>query len=493
MNMDSNIIPNSFHFIYDSAYQHDLYEYEYFAIKSAFDINKPDKIYFHYYNLPEGKLWDKIKDIITPIKINIKILSDKLKYIFIFQILLQYGGIYLELKSLCINPLKDLLNYNFFKSENNEIIGAESKSFMAFKYLQHLLNNQDNSLVDFNEKFGIRNINGKFINNHIIENLNYDTSINNINYILFTEINDYSFSQYFHLVKNCNIIFLNNNKLIDITLDHIFNKVTIYNLLVRNVLAYNLINNSINIDREKYDLINNIDCIYWINLESSHERREHMKKLLNNLNINNQLINAVDGNIEKDIANKYYYAENNNYPKYSNKEYAVLFSHLKAIETYSLYNAPIHKVALICEDDLCYDFINYWKCDIKTIVEGAPEDWDIIMLGYFSLNLNFSETYKKWNNEWSALAYLVNHNNMHKINCLKKDNKWICKESDLMVSDNYIFSKFNTYVYKYPYFTFPNENDSTFHEDHLNYHRIYKISNYLTLEGIYEGYLKGTQ
>ena len=55
-----------------------------------------------------------------------------------------------------------------------------------------------------------------------------------------------------------------------------------------------------------------------------------------------------------------------------------------------------------------------------------------------------------------------------------------------MVSDNYIFSKFNTYVYKYPYFTFPNDNDSTFHSDHLSYHKIYKISNIITLEKMYD-------
>ena len=48
-----------------------------------------------------------------------------------------------------------------------------------------------------------------------------------------------------------------------------------------------------------------------------------------------------------------------------------------------------------------------------------------------------------------------------------------------MVSDNYIFSKVNTYIYKYPYFTFPNDNDSTLHSDHLNYHKIYKNCNYL--------------
>lgn len=110
------------------------------------------------------------------------------------------------------------------------------------------------------------------------------------------------------------------------------------------------------------------------------------------------------------------------------------------------------------------------------------------MLGYFSLKIH-SEKYQKWDNEWSAISYLVNYKSMGKIKNIKMDGKWICKDTDLMVSDNYIFSKFNTYVYKYPFFTFPNDNDSTFHADHLDYHYMYKISNYITLENIYKQYL----
>jgi hypothetical protein len=111
------------------------------------------------------------------------------------------------------------------------------------------------------------------------------------------------------------------------------------------------------------------------------------------------------------------------------------------------------------------------------------------MLGYFSLNMKNNGLYNKWNNEFSAISYLINYEIKDKVMKLKKDDLWICNENDLMVSDNYIFSKFNTYVYKYPFFTFPNENDSTFHEDHINYHKIYKNINYLTLENIYEEYI----
>ena len=168
-------------------------------------------------------------------------------------------------------------------------------------------------------------------------------------------------------------------------------------------------------------------------------------------------------------------------------------THLKAIDEYC--NIPKetlkYGVGLICEDDLSLDFYKYWKKDIKSIIEEAPDDWEIILLGYFSLNLNRMDSFSVWNNEWSAISYLVRYDKIKiKIDELKINDfkKWRCTSYDLMVSDNYIFSKFKTYVYKYPYFTFPNDNDSTFHDDHLDYHRIYKGSNYITLEGIYDYY-----
>jgi GR25 family glycosyltransferase involved in LPS biosynthesis len=245
-----------------------------------------------------------------------------------------------------------------------------------------------------------------------------------------------------------------------------------------------------NIVHDKYNYINNIDIIYWINLDESIDRKDNMICLLNHFDIKNQRIEAINGNSVKDIHKEYFYNETNNYPNYTNKEYAILLSHLNTIELFSKLEEKEIKygIGLICEDDLSFDFIHYWNKDIRTIVEEAPENWDIIMLGYFSLNIHNKELYKKWDNEWSAISYLVNYKSIKKINNLKKNDKWICKDTDLMVSDNYIFSKLNTYIYKYPYFTFPNNNDSTFHNDHIDYHKIYKISNYITHEEIYDKY-----
>ena len=486
----NNKIPNNFHLLYESLNEI-LDIHIYFSIKSIININNPCKIYFHYYKIPSGVLWNKIKNYLILYKINIpvnclndpKLYLKKHKYIIIYKNLIEYGGIYLDINSICINPMKELLKYNFVKSKNNEIICSEKKSYMAYKYFQLFLHNKK-----FNEKYGSFIINNNTINNYLIECLNYEDL--NIYNLIFNEIHDYSFSDYFNLINNSYFLSLSDclKDLDKLNLNDILNKVTIYNLLVKNVLSYNYIHNEIYvIDKSNFNLINNIDKIYWINLEESIKRKENMIHLLNNFNIKNIRINAINGNLEENICNKYFYCENNNYPKFSNKEYAILLSHLNTIELFSKTNKLELKYnnALILEDDISLDFINYWKKDLKNIIEEAPKDYDIIMLSYFSLNINFKELYKKWNNEWSAAAYIINYNSLKsKINNLKKNNKWLCNENDLMVADSYIFSKFNTYIYKYPYFTFPNQNDSTLHNDHLNYHNIYKSCNYITLNNI---------
>jgi len=460
------MVPNIYHLFYTDI-NNNFNICNYFCIKSIIEINKSEKIYFNYIILPTCTLWDKIKDklilkrIFMPYEDKKKDL-EVVRNILIYKSLLDLGGIYIDLNSICINPISEIKD-DFIKSKNNEIICSEKNSPIANKYFEHYVNNEH-----------------YFIDNSLY-NLNYDSSYENI---MFNEIHDYSFGPYFHLVENCKFIHLPENNLFT---DDVYNKITIYSLLVRNILGYNLINNNNNLSLEKCKLINNIDTIYWINLESSEDRRNNMIKILDNFpNIKSERISAIDGSCIQDINISYFYSENNIYPKYSNKEYAILLSHLNTIYKYANTDSTSNKygVALILEDDLSLDFMNYWEKDIATIIKEVPEDWDIIMLGYFSLNLNRKETYQKWNNEWSAIAYLVNHKNIQKIGNLKMNEKWICNEYDLMVSDNYIFSKFNTYVYNRPYFTFPNNNDSTFHSDHLQYHKIYKICNYITLNNL---------
>ena len=508
-----NIIYHLIYDIYNKDY--DIEVYIFFCILSIFEINKSDlidfKIYFHYSYLPNqnGKLWNIIKnklndklvlkkikcnEITNEIKNNNVDFKVDFKLEFIKKILNEYGGIYIKNNCLLLkkinlkNSIKKIINDNNINDNNINDNNMNDNNMNDNNMNDNNMN--DNKLVETPCMIYLNTISSdlKYINYFRTDDTN----------ILFKEIFDYTFSTYFYILKNSDIIYfdMDYSDLKNINMYDVFNKTTIYNLLIRHVITYSYmmydkINNKINLN-----MLNNIDIILWINLKNSKKRSLNMTQILSNFDIPNQRIEAINGSIEDDISYNYFECINKlEYPKYSNKEYAILATHLKAIETYANIPRDLVKygIGLICEDDLSLDFSKYWKSDIKSIIENAPEDWEIIMLGYFSLNLNRTNDMSIWCNEWSAISYLVRYEKLdNKILSLKAPNnlnKWICETNDLMVSDNYIFSKFKTYVYKYPYFTFPNDNDSTFHEDHLNYHQIYKQSNYITLEGLYDEFV----
>lgn len=497
----------NFHTFFINNNNNDLTIYHYLAIESLFLTNNIDQLFIHYYNLPYGKLWNKIMDNYgLKIKlVNIKI-PEKLFYEYrlsiIFNILYEYGGFYFEKNVLFLNNIKinNLIRDNIYKTIDNSLFYSIKENNFTYSLFKYFLDNSS---------YTIKDISDDHINNITPIYLQYDINVDNLNYIINKEISDYTFGQYFHIINNSEFFTyhnIDNNEIYNLDYNTLFKKITIFNLLIRSIYAIKYIkdidiNNQIetNIYEHKFNLINNIDKIYWINLERSDDRKIRMENLLKNINIENERVNAYDGHYENEINKKYFNCIDGNecYPINCNKEYAILLSHLSCIETFinnnnNNNNEKIYNIGLIYEDDLSFDFIQYWDKDIKTLIDETPDDWEILMLGYFSLNLEYKDEINKWDNEWSALSYLINGDNIkknNKINLLKdENNKWKCNKDEIMVADHYIFKHFNTYVSKYPYFTFPNDNDSTLHDDHIQYHKIYKICNYLTLERVVENF-----
>jgi hypothetical protein len=92
---------------------------EYLAIKSAYVVNKPDKIYFYYVHEPTGNLWETVKPLIVPKKIKPPdtIYGNEVKHyahqsdVVRLEMLYEVGGIYLDMDTLCIKPFTNLLKY----------------------------------------------------------------------------------------------------------------------------------------------------------------------------------------------------------------------------------------------------------------------------------------------------------------------------------------------------------------------------------------------
>ena len=211
-------------------------------------------------------------------------------------------------------------------------------------------------------------------------------------------------------------------------------------------------------DHAKY--VNGIDIIYWINLDRSIDRRQNMEKVLNNFKIKNIRIKANDGKLETDeaiygkfITDKF---------SMTKLEYACLLSHLNTIKQFSESN---NKIALIFEDDISLEFSVYWNKSISQIIKEAPKDWDIIMLGYSFCDIKNLKTYTKntdKNSIFSTMSYIINKKSALKfINNIYKNDKYILTTKYKHQADNFLYRMNTTFVYKYSYFTYLNNNIST--------------------------------
>ena len=126
--MKINPIPNHFHFVFGLKRQWESFHILYYlCLESCWQVNQPDKIYFHYHHLPHGKYWDKIKDRLTLIKVDPIDFVSEFKYedkairpfryahhsdFIRLQALLEYGGVYADMDTLFINKAPENLYRN---------------------------------------------------------------------------------------------------------------------------------------------------------------------------------------------------------------------------------------------------------------------------------------------------------------------------------------------------------------------------------------------
>jgi len=118
------MIPKVFHFIF--GLQEDFggrpFSFIHFlAVYTAWKINRPDRILFHYAFEPKGEWWRKAKPYLALNKIDAptEIFGNPVTHyahqadIIRLNVLKRYGGIYLDLDVLCINPFDALLQNEF--------------------------------------------------------------------------------------------------------------------------------------------------------------------------------------------------------------------------------------------------------------------------------------------------------------------------------------------------------------------------------------------
>jgi GR25 family glycosyltransferase involved in LPS biosynthesis len=235
--------------------------------------------------------------------------------------------------------------------------------------------------------------------------------------------------------------------------------------------------------------LNGVNIIYWINLDRSKERRNHMETILKDPvfeGIKTERIKAIDGEKDRQLISKNIDIHLTDYKsinlKMSVREYACLLSHLETIRKFSESN---YKYAIIFEDDITLEYKKYWEKDLSDLIKEAPKDWQIIRLQrapYESNDISFKQSFKKWDfikrvttmfpkkrvtADWGAYAYLIKNSAAKQlIKRIYKHNKYKLNDKYPLVADAYIYKMLRTYTYKYPYFTYRagNKNSTTIHD-----------------------------
>jgi GR25 family glycosyltransferase involved in LPS biosynthesis len=219
----------------------------------------------------------------------------------------------------------------------------------------------------------------------------------------------------------------------------------------------------------------NLIPIYWINLNKSSNRRNHMNKVLySTINIRIQAINGLCINFNKLILPVNYNG--------TNLEIACLCSHLKAI--YHAYIA-MEDMVIISEDDVDFNLFIKWNGNFMDIIQLAPVDWEILQLNTSNpetiktsillYNKNNTNMWSKWNNYSSTVIYLINRKGMKKlIDIFIKHNKGIIYDlssENLLLADVVLYKNTITYTLNIPIFNYLTL-DSNIHDDHLIYQSI---------------------
>jgi GR25 family glycosyltransferase involved in LPS biosynthesis len=220
---------------------------------------------------------------------------------------------------------------------------------------------------------------------------------------------------------------------------------------------------------KSHPFLENCPSFFYINMDRSKDRKKRMENLFHEYGITNyNRVEAVDGNAIDHLE-----------PRLSKYEEATTLSHLKAVQDF--YESGLDS-AIICEDDLSLEWIDLWKKSLNEIIQQAPIDFEILQLAYTLYPHNFHHIKQDYNPFLlvtfnGAMAYYITRKGAEKI--LKEhtyQNPRLNKYTKIRpVSDVLIFDLAKTYTYKYCLFTYPDDNRSTIHQEHLIIHINSKI------------------
>jgi len=213
--------------------------------------------------------------------------------------------------------------------------------------------------------------------------------------------------------------------------------------------------------------LNNFPHIYYINLDSDVQRKVSTEEQFDSYNVKYTRISGYDGrksNLFEHLSGRY--------PQYMNsKEVGAALSHLKAIKYW--YDNTDTEYAVICEDDVLFETVNYWPFDWDTIMSHLPYDWEIFQMAIINDMQITANLHHRYINDFSAACYLIKRDYAKRLlgyHIIDEKYKLDNGVKPRAVADDLIYNAGRAYAM--PLFLYNIELDSTIHTDHINiYHK----------------------
>jgi len=113
------MIPKLIHFIYVGGRPFSFIHF--LAVYTAWKVNRPDQIYFHHTEEPTGPWWEKARPLLTLNRVEPvhAVHGHPITYpahmadVIRLEVLLRFGGIYLDLDIISLRPFDPLLQHPF--------------------------------------------------------------------------------------------------------------------------------------------------------------------------------------------------------------------------------------------------------------------------------------------------------------------------------------------------------------------------------------------
>lgn len=227
---------------------------------------------------------------------------------------------------------------------------------------------------------------------------------------------------------------------------------------------------------------------FFINLDRAVERRERMIKQLSDRGIRFERVVAVDANAGPNGSVLFDYIPiswRGGMLNAFKAEIATTISHLKAIHQFVQSGEP---VGIIVEDDAVFEYEPKWPYTLAEVINGAPNGWEILTLSittsenvmYDGIMRARKRYHHRKSNFYSAVAYAITR--QHAINMLSgryqcdvTSPTFSCKlngnVSQMQSEINVLGVGPHRYFLYPPAFTYPTENNSYIHPNHIQGHK----------------------